>query len=152
MSLMFPKIKRRMNDLVKPSPKPHKYSAKRVELSGKSFASKLEADTYLTLCLLEKAGEIKIEKIQTQVSLTDAGIIYKPDFLVIDLKNDTFIWVEAKGFETPEWKLKKRLWRYYGPGPLHIYKASRKGPALDEIVEVKQTKEKVNGTRDSNPS
>jgi len=140
---MFPKIKRRMNDLIKLQPKKHKYAARRVELAGHSFASKLESDTYLMLCLMEKAGEIKIEKIQAQVSLTDAAVIYKPDFLVTDLKSNTLIWVEAKGFETPEWKIKKRLWRYYGPGPLHIYKASRNGPTLDEVVEIKQIKEKV---------
>jgi hypothetical protein len=44
------------------------------------------------------------------------------------------VWVEFKGFETAVWKIKKRLWKHYGPGILRVYKGNEKTIALVEEV------------------
>lgn len=112
----------------------HKYKAKRSERAGYSFASKLEASVFDHLMLLQKAGEIKDLKCQDTVYLTDARIIYKPDFRFVDVKTGETIWAEAKGVELGPWRQKLKLWRFYGPGPLHIYKGHHLRPTLVEVV------------------
>ena len=115
-----------------------KYRARRTELAGYSFASKGEANCYLYLKALEQAGEVKILQTQVQVFLTDAKILFKPDFLVRDLKLDQDVYVEFKGFETPEYRIKRRLWQHYGPGLLRVYKGS--GNAIRLFEEIKSKK------------
>jgi predicted nuclease of restriction endonuclease-like RecB superfamily len=73
---------------------------------------------------LELAGELSIIQVQPQVRLSAAEILYKPDFLIQDLKINERVYVEYKGYETPEWRIKRRLWMAYGPGKLRIYKGS----------------------------
>lgn len=110
----------------------NKYSNVKVERDGYSFASKLEAAVYGILKLRERAGELRVIRTQARVSLTDAGIVYMPDFECED-ENGIF-YCEAKGMETPEWRIKLKLWRFYGPGRLEIWKGSAAKPFLDEIV------------------
>lgn len=62
-----------------------------------------------------------IQDYQPKVYMTDARILYKPDFKCFDSKEGISFYVEAKGFETAVWKIKKRLWREYGPARLEIY-------------------------------
>lgn len=104
------------------------------DAKGNSFGSQLERAVYNFLFLLERAGEISDLKCQDRVKLTDAEIVYIPDFSYIDQKKNERIFVEAKGFETPEWKLKLRLWRIYGPGKLEIYKGSVNSFKLHEVI------------------
>lgn len=117
-------------------PKKHKYGAKKTSSPGFSFASKLEASVYDLLYLLYKAGEIRSIQCQDVVYLTLAKVIYKPDFKCTRPNGDCF-WVEAKGFETPEWRIKRRLWTHYGPGELHVYMGSHSHPTLKEIIKPK---------------
>jgi hypothetical protein len=119
----------------------HKYKAQRIKTrDGHSFASKLEGSLYEQLLLRVKAGELKNLKCQVQVRLTDAAIILKPDFSAEDAKTGQTIYIEAKGYETPEWRIKVRLWEYYGPGPLEIWKGSHKYPKYDKTVFPKTAK------------
>ena len=111
----------------------NKYGAKKVSWSGRSFASKLEAAVYQVLMLQMKAGEISGIECQDSIYLTDARILYKPDFRVIAEGGEEY-WVEAKGFKTPEWAIKKRLWKCYGPGRLQIYTGSHAHPVLSETI------------------
>lgn len=112
-----------------------KYRSKRVAYDGYNFASQLEAAVYEILKLREKCGEIKDIQHQDHIYLTEARICYIPDFKFFDCKYDEYAWAEAKGFETTDWKIKLKLWRYYGPGRLYIYKGSAKRPMLsDEII------------------
>lgn len=97
-----------------------------------SFASKLESALYDLLCLMEKAGEITNIKCQDHVYLTDARIQMIPDFRAYDIKLNTVVYYEAKGFETAVWRIKRKLWAYYGPGPLRIYMGSHKRLYLAE--------------------
>lgn len=100
-----------------------KFRSKRCVIDGIKFASMAEGELY---CLLKVThSEIYC---QPKIYLTKAKILYKPDFFCKD------IFYEMKGFETDAWKLKKRLWEFYGPGPLHIYKMVKRKPELVEIL------------------
>lgn len=102
----------------------HKYGSKKVDHAGYSFASKLEAALFDLLKLRERAGEIAEIQVQDTIRLTKAEIIYKPDFRFVVVATGLPEWAEAKGLETPEWRIKRRLWLAYGPGPLHVYKGA----------------------------
>lgn len=86
---------------------------------------------------METNGQIKDLRSQHKVLLSDAEIGYKVDFSYEDSEGNR-IWVEAKGAETEPWRLKKKLWRVYGPGPLLIYKGSWQRPVLTEEVVPKK--------------
>lgn len=122
----------------------NKYAAKRTSNDGYSFASKGEASCYQLLRLREKAGEIKIIQTQVNVRLSDAQILYIPDFLIRDLKSGRVIYVEYKGFETPEWKIKKRLWKAYGPAPLQVWKGA--GMRMVMVEEIPGGRDSGGGT------
>jgi predicted nuclease of restriction endonuclease-like RecB superfamily len=95
--------------------------------------SKGEYEYYEFLKLREAAGEIRILAQQPTVYLTDARIGYKPDFLIEE--NGRQVWIDFKGFATTQWKLKRRLWRYYGPGPLEVWAGKdRMSMALVETI------------------
>ena len=102
--------------------------------AGYSFASQLEAAVFNLLTLREKSGEISDIQNQDHVYLTDARICYIPDFKFFCKATNEYMWAEAKGFETDVWKIKKRLWKHYGPGKLEIYKGSKKSIQLVEII------------------
>lgn len=97
------------------------------------FPSKLEASVYALLLLREKNGEISNIRRQHVVLLTKADIKSIVDFSYEDKQGST-VWVEAKGFATDVWNIKKRLWRYYGPGPLEIWKGNYMNPSLNEVI------------------
>jgi uncharacterized protein DUF1064 len=109
-----------------------KYNNQRVANDFHSFSSKLEKALYDFLVLREKNGEITELKCQVSVHLTDAEILYKPDFSFFE--NGKLRFCEAKGFETSDWRIKRRLWEYYGPAPLEIYKGSANNFVLHEII------------------
>ena len=102
--------------------------------AGHSFASKLEAAVFELLWLRERAGEIRNLKCQVYVYLSNARIACIPDFQFEYVASGEVAYAEAKGFETDIWRLKKRLWKAYGPGPLEIWKGSHRKPKLIETV------------------
>lgn len=106
----------------------HKFNAVRTN----GHASKLEAALYNLLKLREMAQELTELKTQVQVYLTRARIIYKPDFSYYE--GGILTYAESKGFETPEWRIKRRLWKCYGPGKLLVYKGSYKRLYLHETI------------------
>jgi len=112
----------------------NKFGNTKISYGGRSFASKLEKDLYDFLRIRELGGEIRDLKCQTQVHLTNARIIYKPDYAYFNLLKNREEWAEAKGFETPEWRIKRRLWMHYGPGPLLVYKKSGTLFLAEEII------------------
>lgn len=130
--LIFPKIKNRYNNVP-------------TEKNGQSFASKAEAALFEYLCLLEKAGEITDIRSQQHVYLTDARILYIADFSAIKVSTGDRIWMEQKGFETAVWRIKRRLWQWYGPGPLQIFKGDyRKISLYEEIIPCQKSSEVLN--------
>lgn len=108
--------------------------ATKVVVDGHKFPSKLEAAVYLMLKRKFDDGLLLAIELQDKVYLTDAKILFKPDFRVTALDGSHY-WVEAKGKVLPVFGIKKRLWKCYGPGDLHIYKGSYTKPKLDEIVK-----------------
>lgn len=136
MSWIIPKAK--------PKPKANKYGAKKKEVDGHVFHSQGEAAMYETLKLLERAGEIKILSLQDKVYLTDAQILYKPDFKVFDTKASTEVWIEFKGKETAEWRIKRKLWLHYGPGILRVFKL--KGMRMVMVDEIHPVNARVDKT------
>ena len=111
-----------------------KYGAKKTQSDGFSFASKLEAAVYQLLRLMALGKQIDNIECQVQVELSRAKIVYKPDFRYLDLGTGETHYAEAKGFETPEWRIKRRLWLAYGPGPLYIWNGHHSKPSLKEIL------------------
>lgn len=111
-----------------------KFKNIKTEFNGRSFASKGEAECYAYLCILERAGERKVLGQQKHVKLSKAQILYIPDFLTEDLHTHEMIYCEFKGFETPEWKIKRRLWMAYGPAKLEIYKKIGGRVTLTETI------------------
>ncbi len=105
-----------------------------VSYDGHRFASKLEAAVYLHLKNRALHGEIELLKTQVRVKLTEANIVYIPDFMCRDLKTNEIFFVEAKGFQTPDWKIKKKLWAHYGPAPLEIWHGNYMRPTLSETL------------------
>ena len=101
----------------------NKYNARPSVIDGKHFASGLEASVYRYLLLSEKNGFLKDLKCQQAVELTDAKIRCKIDFSYFCLKRNALVYAEAKGVETERWLIIKKLYAYYGPAPLEIYKS-----------------------------
>lgn len=88
---------------------------------GRRYASKAEAGRAAALDSLQLAGIIASWKPQPRFELGVPENIYIADFLVRDVNGK--VWVEdVKGIETEKFKRDKKLWRSYGPHPLHIIK------------------------------
>jgi len=110
-------------------------------LDGYNYSSQLEAAIGNMLYAKEKAGEIAILSRQSSVYLAgDARIQYKPDFKCLDLVSGVEFYVEAKGYQTPSWRIKLRLWKADGPAPLHIYYRANSSP---EIVIPKRNNDEL---------
>ncbi len=110
----------------------NKYRAKKVKHAGYSFASQGERDMFTILKEREDNKELTNLKCQVSVYLTDARILYKPDFSYE--RDNLTVYVEYKGFETAPWRIKRRLWKHYGPGPLDIYKKCGRDIYLHETI------------------
>lgn len=116
-----------------------KYKNTRIRFhDGRSFASKLEAGLYDQLKLMELAGEIKDIKCQVRVELTDARIVMIPDFKYFCNRINEEVYAEAKGVETSDYRIKRKLWTVYGPGRLEVYKGSAKKLILIETIVPKR--------------
>lgn len=99
--------------------RPHKYGAKKVSVDGMNFPSKREAKRWLELQLLSKAGEIKDLRRQAKIALlgrsdiirtpTGRAAYYVADFIYIDNRTGLEVIEDAKGYPTPEYKLKRAI-------------------------------------------
>lgn len=91
------------------APGPSKYSNER---AGK-YASKHEADVATKLYALEKSGQIRDLREQDRIVLVPgrdkvAPVIYVADFTYTDSQGVHHV-LDAKGFKTQVYKVKKRL-------------------------------------------
>lgn len=115
--------------------KRNKYMAVRTN----GLSSKLEAAVYNILLLRQKAGEIKDIKLQQTVVLQEGGrevrIAWKVDFSFVNKSTGGLEYVEAKGIETSDYKLKLKLWKKNPPAPLEIWKGDYRRPKLVEKIE-----------------
>lgn len=110
---------------------------------GHSHRSKLEAAVCHMLLLRFKAGEI--DQIQAEVRVLICGpeghecnhrqrIESIVDFSYRDIKTGLVCFAEAKGFESPKWPIKKRLWIHNRIERLEIWKGSWSRLRLDEVI------------------
>ena len=104
-----------------PLKRKHKYNARKTIVDGVVFDSKAEAKRYVELRLLEDAKEIISLELQPEFILqekckdkngkTIRQIKYIADFKYFDVAEDRWIVLDVKGFETPVFKIKEKLFR-----------------------------------------
>ena len=94
-----------------PAKKP-KYRNHKVRLDGRTFASKLEAGRYVDLKMMEAAGVIHGLRCQVSFRLEVNSLLvcrYVADFTYFMKGGLVQIIEDAKGCQTPEYLLKKKL-------------------------------------------
>lgn len=98
-----------------PGPRSSRHKAKRVEIDGRSFASKAEGSRYLELRRREALGLIRELELQPRFPLVVAGIKcadYVADFSYLDGGTGELVVEDVKGKGAPLepiFKLKRRL-------------------------------------------
>lgn len=101
-----------------------KYHNKKTIVNGITFDSKLEAKRYNELKLMERSGIIKDLQLQPSFELiptfkkngkTFRACSYKADFTYYDQEKQQQIVEDTKGFETKDYKIKKKLFEYKFP-------------------------------------
>lgn len=96
--------------LLKACKRRHKYNAKATVVDGYKFASKKEAECYVKLAALEKAGAISDLTLQPRFSITVNGVHicnYVGDFQWYE--DGKQVIADAKGCRLREYILKKKL-------------------------------------------
>lgn len=91
-----------------------KYRSIRTEVDGISFASKKESRRYSELKLLERANRISELRLQPRYKLEVFGELictYVGDFEYADDEREQLVTEDVKGFETPEFKIKRKLFK-----------------------------------------
>lgn len=90
----------------------HKFNAKPTIFKDKKYSSKLEAKYAQKLDMAQKSGELVFWLEQVPVTLP-GGLKYVLDFMEFwASKNNEpgeIVFTECKGYETPEWKIKHKL-------------------------------------------
>lgn len=98
---------------------------------GHSHRSRLES----SVCgLISARKDWQLVNAEDSIYLTKARILYIADFKVKDLETDEIFHVESKGYNTDVWAIKRRLWVWYGPNKLLIFKGTHLRPYLDETI------------------
>lgn len=85
----------------------HKFNAKAVEDDGHRFDSKLEHKFYKQLLIRKSAGEV-VFFLRQPVFHLPGGVKYKADYQVFNA-DGTCSFVDVKGVETSEFKIKKKM-------------------------------------------
>ena len=104
-----------------------KYNAKKVEVDGIKFDSKVEAEYYLHLNEQVDKGEIQGFERQVKMTLQDSfylegvkgkirAITYVIDFKITE-KDGSITYIDVKGIETDVFKMKRKMFmnRYRTP-------------------------------------
>lgn len=101
-----------------------KYKNIKVTIDGIKFDSTKEANRYVELKYLEKAGKIKDLVLQPKFLLqpsykkngkTIRKIEYVADFSYLDIKTNKIYIEDVKGMKTDVYKLKKKIFEYNYP-------------------------------------
>ena len=99
-----------------------KFNAKITEVDGIKFRSKREAKRYQTLKMLLLAGAIHDLSLQPRFPFIVNGTLictYVADFLYKDAKGQEVV-EEVKGFQTPEYKIKAKLFKVLYPQYIYL--------------------------------
>jgi Protein of unknown function (DUF1064) len=113
--------------------KANKYNNKKTVVNGIKFDSKMEGDYYLYLVSLAEKGEIASFSLQPEYVLQEGfkkrglnflPIKYKADFEV-HLQDGDYYTVDIKGFETADFKIKKKMFEKRYPQELKLITFSK---------------------------
>lgn len=124
----------------------HKYNAQKIQLDGYKFDSKLEAEYYLHLKGRWAKGEIQEFSLQPKFELVPTfekngkryrAITYVADFQVV-MPNGEIEIVDIKGMETPDFKLKRKLFEYTQEHELKVIAYSKMDGGWIELDELKK--------------
>ena len=85
----------------------HKFNAKRCELDGKKFSSKLERDFYAKILMQQKSGDVIFCLRQIPFDLP-GGVRHFVDFQIF-FSDGTVEFVDTKGVDTPMGKAKRKM-------------------------------------------
>ena len=102
-----------------------KYRAQKTDVDGIRFASKREAEYYLQLKALQRAGAIRDLELQPRFTLqpsfknrlgkTERAIVYVADFRHWDVKKKCEVVTDVKGFQTVVYRMKRKMLLYRYP-------------------------------------
>lgn len=124
----------------------HKYNAQKIQLDGYTFDSKLEAKYYEYLKGRWAKGEIQEISLQPKFELVPPfekngkryrAITYVADFQVV-MPNGEIEIVDIKGMETPDFKLKRKLFEYTQEHELKVIAYSKMDGGWIELDELKK--------------
>ena len=125
-----------------------KYNNKKVTLDGITFDSKIEASYYEYLKRLEQQGIVSEFLMQKEYIVFDGytkdgkkvrPIKYKADFEVHYADNHIEV-IDIKGFETADFKLKKKLFEYRYPFTLKLLTFSKIDDGWIELDALKKAR------------
>jgi hypothetical protein len=108
---------------------------------GRTYHSGLEAAVNNLLLLRERAGELRIIKRQERVPLIVNGVkvcTWVPDFTVEMIAEAEERLIEAKGFTTQLFLLKKKIYMATGTRKVEMWGGSARAPKLMEILVPKE--------------
>ena len=91
-----------------------KYGNRRTFCDGMWFDSEREADRWISLKLLQRAGESRELRRQVSYELIAKNdlfraVTYRADFVYVDVRTGETVVEDAKGVRTEVYKLKKKL-------------------------------------------
>jgi hypothetical protein len=122
-----------------------KYNARKVTgPNGQVYDSKMELDYYkevlVPALVTKKIHALHRQTVVDLVPTKGAKISMIPDYDYME--DGVRVYVDVKGMETPVFKLKAKLWKTFGPGPLMIIKKVKGEFVLDrEIIPLLRGKE-----------
>lgn len=103
----------------------NKYNAKKVEYNGIKFDSLFEMKCWQYLEQLASEGKIKDLNRQIKFELLPANCLYRALTYVADFTffvGDRYIVADAKGFITPEFKIKQKIFFDKYKNQIYIFK------------------------------
>jgi anaerobic selenocysteine-containing dehydrogenase len=125
-----------------------KYNARRTEIDHIAFDSKIEGEYYRYLKQQQEEGKIKEFELQPIFTLQEGfrknGKYYRPILYIADFKvydNDgTVQIIDVKGYETADFKIKRKLFEKKYPFSLVLVKYVKKFGGWITVDEWKKLK------------
>lgn len=126
----------------------NKYNNKKVTIDGIEFDSKIEARYYEHLKELEKQGVVSEFLLQKKYLLLEGfdknGKQIRPIHYIADFEvhyaDGTIEVVDIKGFETPDFRIKKKLFEYRYPFELKLITYSKIDGGWIELEDLKKAR------------
>lgn len=126
----------------------NKYNNKKVTIDGIEFDSKIEARYYEHLKELEKQGVVSEFLLQKKYLLFEGfdknGKRIRPIHYIADFEvhyaDGTIEVVDIKGFETPDFRIKKKLFEYRYPFELKLITYSKIDGGWIELEDLKKAR------------